>query len=432
MGQKVHPIGLRLGITEDWRSRWFATKDFAKDLEEDLELRRVIEARLARAGISRIEVERAGDRIRIDIHTARPGIVIGKKGAEVDALRADIEKRTGKQVQINIQEIKRPETDATLIAHNLAEQLEARVSFRRAMKKAVTSALKSGAKGIKVMCSGRLGGSEMARREWYREGRVPLHTLRATIDYGFTEARTTFGRIGVKVWVYKGEVLPGKAEERPERQAPRRAPRPKPEVQTAPVERIKDAIPEEVASEVSAALAESLEQAQPAPVDEKDEQPTDIPTTAVVAELDLTAKEPEAEPVHPLDKEPAEEAADVVTDLEKPEPETVSKLERAESREDIEGRVAIDAKPKAAPKKPKAAKEKAEAKPEAKAETKPKAAAKPKTAKAKAEEPKAAKAKAEKPKASKAKAEKPKPEAEEKPKAKKTTRTAKKKEEPEA
>ncbi len=206
MGQKVNPIGLRLGITEDWRSRWFATKDFAKDLAEDLELRRTIEARLARAGISRIELERAGDRLRIDIFTARPGIVIGKKGAEVDALRGDIEKLTGKQVQINIQEIKRPEVDATLIAHNLAEQLEARVSFRRAMKKAVTSALKSGAKGIKVMCSGRLGGSEMSRSEWYREGRVPLHTLRASIDYGFTEARTTFGRIGVKVWVYKGDM----------------------------------------------------------------------------------------------------------------------------------------------------------------------------------------------------------------------------------
>jgi len=265
VGQKVNPIGLRLGINEDWRSRWFATKDFAADLKQDLELRKIIETRLTRAGISRIELERAGDRIKIDIHTARPGIVIGKKGAEVDALRADIEKRTGKQVQINIQEIKRPEIDAVLVGQNLAEQLQARVSFRRAMKKAVTSALKSGAKGIKVQCSGRLGGSEMARTEWYREGRVPLHTLRATIDYGFTEAKTTFGRIGVKVWIYHGEKLPGVREEKMrvgDTVAARRARADAAPAAKAEAEAVAP-IAEDIATEVTAVVAESVAAAEP-------------------------------------------------------------------------------------------------------------------------------------------------------------------------
>ncbi|MBE0448383.1 MAG: 30S ribosomal protein S3 [Actinobacteria bacterium] len=222
MGQKVNPRGLRVGITENWRSRWFASRDFNKTLREDLAIRKLLEGKLSRAAVSKVEIERAGDRIKVDIHTARPGIVIGKRGAEVDILRSEIEKMTGKQVQINIEEVRRPELDATLVAQSVAEQLQARVGFRRAMKKAVTQAMKSGAQGVKIQCSGRLGGAEMARSEWYREGRVPLHTLRANIDYGFAEALTTFGRIGVKVWIYKGDVLPGQYATAVEKSAPER------------------------------------------------------------------------------------------------------------------------------------------------------------------------------------------------------------------
>lgn len=209
MGQKVNPFGLRLGIINDWRSRWYSEKDFPKNIQEDLRIREFISGRLSRAGISRVEIERAGDRVQVDIHTARPGIVIGKKGSEVDLIRGELEKMTQKQVQVNIQEVKRPELDAHLVAQNVAEQLEGRVSFRRVMKRAVSAALRSGAKGVKIQCAGRLGGSEMARREWYREGQVPLHTLRADIDYGFAEAHTAFGQVGIKVWVYKGKVVPG-------------------------------------------------------------------------------------------------------------------------------------------------------------------------------------------------------------------------------
>jgi len=209
VGQKVNPFGLRLGIINDWRSRWYSEKDFPKNIQEDLRIREFISGRLSRAGISRVEIERAGDRVQVDIHTARPGIVIGKKGSEVDLIRGELEKMTQKQVQVNIQEVKRPELDAHLVAQNVAEQLEGRVSFRRVMKRAVSAALRSGAKGVKIQCAGRLGGSEMARREWYREGQVPLHTLRADIDYGFAEAHTAFGQVGIKVWVYKGKVVPG-------------------------------------------------------------------------------------------------------------------------------------------------------------------------------------------------------------------------------
>lgn len=219
MGQKVNPIGLRIGLIEDWRSRWFSVKEFSHFVEEDLRIRQWVEKKLARAAISKVEIERAGDRLKVDLYTARPGIVIGKRGAEVDVLRTDLEKITGKRLQVNIQEVIRPDLDATLVAQSVAEQISARVSFRRAMKKAVNSAMRSGAKGIKIACSGRLGGAEMARSEWYREGRVPLHTLRAQVDYGFTEAPTTFGKIGVKVWIYKGEVLRPSGEERKE-QAP--------------------------------------------------------------------------------------------------------------------------------------------------------------------------------------------------------------------
>jgi small subunit ribosomal protein S3 len=209
MGQKVMPIGLRLGITENWRSRWYAGKDYAKTLDNDLKVREYLGKRLRRAALSKIDIERKGDKTIVELWTARPGIVIGKKGAEVDVLRKELEKITGGTVAVNIVEIKRPELDAVLIAQSVAEQLEGRVAFRRAMRKAVTSATKSGALGIRIQCSGRLGGAEMGRREWYREGRVPLHTLRAKIDYGTATARTSMGACGVKVWVYHGEVLPG-------------------------------------------------------------------------------------------------------------------------------------------------------------------------------------------------------------------------------
>lgn len=209
MGQKVYPIGFRLGITEQWRSRWYQDKGYSQSLAEDLAIRKFLYAKLSRAAVSRIDIERKGDKVFVEIWTARPGIVIGKKGAEVDALRKELEKLAGHAVAVNIVEIKRPELDATLVAQSVAEQLVARVSFRRAMKKAVTSAMKSGALGIRIQCSGRLGGAEMGRREWYREGRVPLHTLRAKIDYGTADAVTTFGVVGVKVWVYRGDRMPG-------------------------------------------------------------------------------------------------------------------------------------------------------------------------------------------------------------------------------
>lgn len=208
MGQKVHPGGLRLGIIHDWKSHWYSEKDFANFLIEDLKIRKHIRKKLQHAALSDIHIKKDAQKITIDIFTARPGIVIGKSGAEVDALRKEIHGMTGKAVQANIIEVKRPELDSNLVAQSIAEQLEGRIAFRRAMKRAITSAMRSGAEGIKVACAGRLGGAEMARTEGYSEGRVPLHTLRADIDYGFTEAKTTFGRIGVKVWINKGEVMP--------------------------------------------------------------------------------------------------------------------------------------------------------------------------------------------------------------------------------
>lgn len=209
MGQKVIPTGFRLGVTEEWRSRWYAGKDYAQNLVNDLEVRKFLEKRLARAALSRVEIERAGDKTKVIIVTARPGIVIGKKGAEIDVLRKDLEAVVGGPVAVEVLEVKRPELDAHLVARSIAEQLEGRVAFRRAMRKAVQAARKSGAKGIRIQCSGRLGGAEMGRREWYREGRVPLHTLRAKIDYGEATAATTMGSCGVKVWIYLGEKLPG-------------------------------------------------------------------------------------------------------------------------------------------------------------------------------------------------------------------------------
>ncbi len=215
MGQKVNPHGFRLGISTDFKSRWFADKQYAEYVKEDVAIRKLMGKGMERAGIAKVEIERTRDRVRVDIHTARPGIVIGRRGAEADRIRGALEKLTGKQVQLNILEVKNPESDAQLVAQGVAEQLSNRVSFRRAMRKSMQSALKSpGVKGIRVQCSGRLGGAEMSRSEFYREGRVPLHTLRANIDYGFYEAKTTFGRIGVKVWLYKGEVPTGSRAER--------------------------------------------------------------------------------------------------------------------------------------------------------------------------------------------------------------------------
>ncbi len=210
MGQKVHPIGFRLGYTKTWNSKWYAERDYATLLHEDIKIRKLVKDKLSHAGVARIEIERSAQTAKIYIHTARPGIIIGRKGAEVDKLKKELEKLTGKQVHINIVEIRKPELDAQLVAENIALQLERRVAFRRAMKKAVTAALRFGAQGIKVKCSGRLAGAEIARSEWYKEGRIPLHTLRADIDYGFAEARTTYGQIGVKVWIYRGDILPEK------------------------------------------------------------------------------------------------------------------------------------------------------------------------------------------------------------------------------
>ena len=207
MGQKVHPVGLRLGIIKSWNSSWFDEKNFAAKLEEDLRLRKYIKSRLRKAAVSKIEIERTVKRVILTIHTARPGIVIGKKGSEVDKLREELKALTGKEVQINIHEIKKPELDAYLVAENIARQLEGKVSFRRAMKKAITSTMRLGAEGIKIMCGGRLGGAEMARQEQYKDGRIPLHTLRADIDYATYTSHTTYGAIGVKVWIFKGEVI---------------------------------------------------------------------------------------------------------------------------------------------------------------------------------------------------------------------------------
>ena len=227
MGQKVSPTGFRLGITEDWRSRWYADKDYAANLANDLAIREFVEKELARAAVSRVEIERAGDKTKVIITTARPGVVIGKKGAEIDALRKKLQKIATGTVSVEVIEVKRPELDAVLVAQSVAEQLEGRVAFRRAMRKAVQSARKSGCEGIRIQCSGRLGGAEMCRREWYGEGRIPRHTIRAKIDFGFATAATTMGSIGVQVWIYHGEVLPGTKAPQPQLEGSSRPSRPR-------------------------------------------------------------------------------------------------------------------------------------------------------------------------------------------------------------
>lgn len=210
MGQKINPIGFRLGVTKTWDSKWYAEADYAKLLHEDLAIRKFLKKRLYSSGVSKIEIERAANKCKINIFTARPGLIIGKKGSEVETIKKELALITTKEIFITINEVRKPELDAQLVAENVALQLERRIAFRRAMKKSVTSTLKFGAKGIRITCSGRLGGAEMSRTEWYREGRVPLHTLRADIDYGFAEAKTTYGLIGVKVLIFKGEILPSK------------------------------------------------------------------------------------------------------------------------------------------------------------------------------------------------------------------------------
>jgi len=225
MGQKVNPIGFRLGINRTWDSRWYAGKEYGTLLHEDVKIREYIERALAQAGVARIVIERPAKRARITIHTARPGVVIGKKGADIEKLRQDLSKMTGGDVTLNIVEIRKPEIDAKLVADNIAQQLTRRVAFRRAMKRAVQSAMRLGAEGIRIKCGGRLGGVEIARAEWYREGRVPLHTLRADIDYGTSTAQTTYGACGVKVWVFKGEIMehdPMASERRQQEQQPQR------------------------------------------------------------------------------------------------------------------------------------------------------------------------------------------------------------------
>jgi small subunit ribosomal protein S3 len=207
MGQKVHPIGLRVGIIEDWRSKWYQNRNYAKWLHEDLRIRQWVKEKLGQTGISRVDIERAASKVKVSVHSAKPGIIIGKKGVGIDGLRNDLQRLTESAVLLNIVEVRKAELDAQLVAENVAQQLERRVSFRRAMKKAVSTTMRFGAKGIRINCAGRLGGAEMSRREWYLEGRVPLHTLRAHIDYGLAEAKTTYGIIGVKVWIFKGEVL---------------------------------------------------------------------------------------------------------------------------------------------------------------------------------------------------------------------------------
>lgn len=218
MGQKVHPKGFRIGIIRDWDSNWYADRDYTDLLHEDYKLRKYVKEHFYTAGISKVEIQRTGNRVRVTIHTAKPGIVIGRGGLEVEKLKAELIKMTGKNVNINIQEIKKPELDAQIVAENIAQQLEKRISFRRAMKQTVGRTMRAGGVGIKVMISGRLGGAEIARTEWYSEGKVPLHTLRADVDYGFAEANTTYGKIGIKVWINRGEIMPA-AKQRPKQKA---------------------------------------------------------------------------------------------------------------------------------------------------------------------------------------------------------------------
>ncbi len=313
MGQKIHPYGFRLGVIKEHTSRWFADADYASYVAEDDRIRQFIRERVRHAGVSQIIIERTRERVTVDVWTARPGIVIGRRGAEADAIRGELEKMTGKQVKLNIKEIKTPELDAQVTAHNVAEQLRGRVSFRRAMRRATQNAMKAGAKGVRVQCSGRLGGAEMSRTEWYREGQVPLHTLRADIDYGLDEARTTYGRIGVKVWIYKGEILPEQRD-----QGPVRASRPKRQPpQTAPGQP-EDQAPQTVGhGQGQADRVEETVETPPLAPDEPVGAATSDEMTVEEAAADLAAQLT-GEPVENIAEAPAEGAEETTDSADEP------------------------------------------------------------------------------------------------------------------
>ena len=304
MGQKVHPYGFRLGVIYDWKSRWFANRDYADLLQEDLAIRQYLKDHLRRAAVSRVEIERTVKRVKVDIFTARPGIVIGRRGSEVDRIKRELTKMTGKEVHVNIQEVNQPEMDAYLVAQNISEQLVGRVSFRRAMKRAVQNAMRAGAKGIKVQCSGRLGGAEMARTEWYREGQVPLQTLKADIDYGFYVARTTMGVIGVKVWIYKGLIA------EPDRKLKEKtAAGEKGEViekQEAPVTKAVEA-EEAEAEEIEEAAEEAAEEAGEEAAAEEEEKTEDDAAVEPDEAEESAEEESEDESPSPPEAQPEEE-----------------------------------------------------------------------------------------------------------------------------
>ena len=317
MGQKVHPYGLRLGIINNWRSRWIAEKEYPDLVQEDLHIRGYLMERLSNAAVSRIEIERKAKEVVIEVHTARPGIVIGRKGSEVDKIRDGLVRMCGHDIQVNIIEVPVPDLDATLVAQNIAQQISGRVAFRRAMKKAVGNTMRLGALGIKVQCSGRLGGAEMARREWYREGRVPLHTLRADVDYGFVEARTTFGRIGVKVWIYKGDVTGKRVDERvmPPSLGTARPSRPKAALKKDKAPEVAEATPVPAGAAAAPVLQEkAVEKPEmAAPAEEPEVEAVEEPEMAAPAE------EPEVE---------AEEKPEKAAPAEEPEVEAVEKPEK--------------------------------------------------------------------------------------------------------
>lgn len=298
MGQKIHPYGFRLGVIYDWKSRWFANRDYADLLQEDLAIRQYLKDHLRRAAVSRVEIERTVKRVKVDIFTARPGIVIGRRGSEVDRIKRELTKMTSKEVHVNIQEVNQPELDAYLVAQNISEQLVGRVSFRRAMKRAVQNAMRAGAKGIKVQCAGRLGGAEMARTEWYREGQVPLQTLKADIDYGFYVARTTMGVIGVKVWIYKGLIA------EPDRKIKEKA-------ASSEKEKVleKQEAPVTTAVEAEEAEAEEVaEMAEEAAAGEEETPQVDVAEEPDKAEAEKPVEEePEAESPSPPEGQPEEE-----------------------------------------------------------------------------------------------------------------------------
>ena len=317
MGQKIHPYGFRLGIIKDHKARWFADKAYADFIAEDDRIRTFIRERVRHSGVSRIDIERPdADRVTVDVWTARPGIVIGRRGTEADAIRGILEKTTGKSVKLNIQEIKSPELDAQVTAHNVAEQLRGRVSFRRAMRRATQNAMKAGAKGVRVQCAGRLGGTEMSRTEWYREGQVPLHTLRANVDYGFDEARTTYGRIGVKVWIYTGEVLPEQRTPRPRPSRRQTAPKSDRTVQATekstptvghgdvPGERVRETIP--------SATGEERPNAVPTP-QPAEASPGNLPPDAPAGEDARTDLAPDTRPADDPSAETATETPEPTT-----------------------------------------------------------------------------------------------------------------------